>query len=101
MKQSFGRAKRTDYGNMLPMTIGLLQGSLKGNKKYRAKENSYSETILTRIEMVLGRDALGHLSTTDIWLLLSEAYYHDVGMALMANDIDSIFNAQKFFIRII
>lgn len=37
-KQSFGRAKRTDYGNMLPMTIGLLQGSLKGNKKYRAKE---------------------------------------------------------------
>ncbi len=68
---------------------------------YSLHDSSHSETILTRIEMVLGRDALGHLSTTDIWLLLSAAYYHDVGMALMANDIDSIFNAQKFFIRII
>jgi len=31
---------------MLPMTIGLLQGSLKGNKKYRAKENSYPVATL-------------------------------------------------------
>jgi len=26
------------------MIIGLLQGSLKGNKKYRAKENSYVDS---------------------------------------------------------
>lgn len=63
---------------------------------YSLHDSSHSETILTRIEMILGKDALSRLSITDIWLLLSSAYYHDVGMAMLASDIETIFTAQKF-----
>lgn len=59
-------------------------------------DDTHSETILSRIESLLGRDELKKLSITDIWLMLSAAYYHDVGMAMMASDIEAIFAEEKF-----
>lgn len=59
-------------------------------------DDSHSETILNRIESFIGVDELKKLSTTDIWLMLSAAYYHDLGMAVMAKDIEEIFADKKF-----
>lgn len=59
-------------------------------------DDTHSETILSRVESLLGREELKKLSITDVWLMLSAAYYHDVGMVMMANDIEEIFAEENF-----
>ena len=59
-------------------------------------DDSHSETILSRVESLIGKEELEKLSTTDVWLMLSAAYYHDVGMAVMADDLEKIFSDEKF-----
>jgi hypothetical protein len=44
---------------------------------------------------MIGADKFRNFSATDIWLLLSAAYYHDVGMSLRYNDINKIFTDEK------
>ena len=58
---------------------------------------SHSEAILNAVVRVLGKEAISTLGSVDLWLLLSAAYYHDIGMAVFANDIESAFNDREYF----
>lgn len=48
---------------------------------------SHSETILNNIINVLGKNVIGQMSSTDLWLILESAYCHDLGMVITADMI--------------
>lgn len=64
---------------------------------YSLHDSSHSEAILNYIARVLGEDAIASLSCADLWLLLLASYYHDLGMAVFAKDIETIFGDRTFF----
>ena len=64
---------------------------------YSLHDASHSETILNCIVRILGEKAVSELSCADLWLLLSAAYYHDLGMAVFAKDLEEILKNDKFF----
>lgn len=63
---------------------------------YSLHDSSHSESILTNIERVLGRRFIDSLSVSDLWLLLSAAYYHDCGMAVFSKDTTEALKNPKF-----
>lgn len=63
---------------------------------YSLHDASHSEAILTNIERVLGRQFLESLPVTDLWLLLSAAYYHDCGMAVFDKDVAGALKDKEF-----
>lgn len=63
---------------------------------YSLHDSSHSESILTNIERVLGRCFIDSLSVSDLWLLLSAAYYHDCGMAVFSKDTTEALKNPKF-----
>lgn len=63
---------------------------------YSQHDDTHSINILNAIEMVLGRNRVKLLSTSDLWLLLESAYFHDIGMALSEKEIRSMWKDQKF-----
>lgn len=63
---------------------------------YSQHDDTHSINILNAIEMVLGRNRVKLLSTSDLWLLLESAYFHDIGMALSENEIRNMWKDQKF-----
>lgn len=56
---------------------------------------SHAETIVSRIEMLLG-DRIETLSPTDTWLLLHASYTHDLGMVLQWKQIENVWNESEF-----
>lgn len=56
---------------------------------------SHAETIVARIEMLLG-DRIKTLSPTDTWLLLHACYTHDLGMVLQWKQIENMWNESEF-----
>lgn len=56
---------------------------------------SHAETIVARIEMLLG-DRIETLSPTDTWLLLHASYTHDLGMVLQWKQIENMWNEPEF-----
>lgn len=68
---------------------------------YSLHDASHSETILNNIVMVLGEDVIMKLSVVDLWLLLSAAYYHDLGMAVTADDKMEILKDGSEFVEYI
>lgn len=63
---------------------------------YSMHDSSHSEKILTSITRVLGKNYIDKLSDTDLWLLLSAAYYHDLGMAVFDKDVTDAFSNTDF-----
>ena len=63
---------------------------------YSLHDATHSETVLNCIVRILGEEALKSLGPVDLWLLLSSAYYHDVGMAVYADDIVATLNDEEF-----
>ena len=59
-------------------------------------DETHSETILDNIVNVLGKEVIGSLSCTDLWLLLESAYCHDLGMVITANKIQEAFKDGSF-----
>lgn len=47
---------------------------------YSDHSASHSQTIVSNINRLLGKERIGQLSATDTWLLLECAYRHDLGM---------------------
>lgn len=63
------------------------------NYPYFSKHDaSHSKTIITNIELFLGKERIQALSATDTIMLLICAYMHDYGMALDLEEIFSILN---------
>lgn len=57
---------------------------------YTDHSANHSRSILDSIGRIVGREALSSFSPTDLWLLLSSAYYHDIGMVLFNGRIKKI-----------
>ena len=56
---------------------------------------SHSQTIIDKIEMLLG-DRIKNLSPTDTWLILHAAYTHDLGMLLKMKDLEEAWKSEEF-----
>lgn len=58
-------------------------------------DDSHSQTIIDKIEMLLG-DRIRNLSPTDTWLILHAAYTHDLGMLLKMKDLEEAWKSEEF-----
>lgn len=56
---------------------------------------SHAETVVSKIEMLLG-ERIQNLSPTDTWLLLHAAYAHDLGMVLRWEQIKNVWESPEF-----
>ena len=56
---------------------------------------SHAETVVSKIEMLLG-DRIQQLSPTDTWLLLHAAYAHDLGMVIRWEQIKMVWESPEF-----
>lgn len=66
---------------------------------YTLHDRTHSEAILTNITRILGQKIFEeHFSSIDLWLLLCAAFYHDMGMAPFAPDLDKILKDEEFFL---
>ncbi|MBP1629530.1 MAG: hypothetical protein H6Q15_423 [Bacteroidetes bacterium] len=63
---------------------------------YSLHDSTHSDTIINNIVRIVGKDVIENFSAIDLWLLLSSAYYHDIGMAVFAKDFDKIFKGDDF-----
>ena len=63
---------------------------------YTRHDVSHCEAIITNIEMLLGEEAIRLLSPTDTWLLLHEAYLHDIGMVIECKRIEDNWESKEF-----
>lgn len=63
---------------------------------YSLHDESHSETIINCIERILGSENLDCLSSTDLWMMLCAAYYHDLGMVVYSDDYSSVFESDDF-----
>ena len=63
---------------------------------YSLHDATHSEKILSNICRILGENQIRGLSTTDIWMLLFVAYFHDIGMFVSRDDIIKTVNEKEF-----
>lgn len=63
---------------------------------YSLHDRTHSDTIINNIGRIVGVDTLKDFSAIDLWLILCSAYYHDIGMAVFANDKSEIFSSYSF-----
>lgn len=59
-------------------------------------DQSHSETIINNIVRIVGEDVIEKFTAIDIWLLLTSAYYHDIGMAIPADCIEETLKSKDF-----
>ncbi|MDC7718634.1 ATP-binding protein [Vogesella sp. DC21W] len=66
---------------------------------YSRHDSSHSRQIIVNIERMLG-DRIGHLTATDIWLILEAAYSHDIGMVVTYKQIQDMDTPEfKIFVQ--
>lgn len=63
---------------------------------YSLHDRTHSETIIYNIGRVIGMQTLEKMSSIDLWMILSAAYYHDMGMAVFSNEKISSFQDKDF-----
>ncbi|MDT8717619.1 ATP-binding protein [Clostridium sp. 19966] len=63
---------------------------------YSMHDHSHSETIINKIEMVLGEYGISQLGPTETWLMLQVAYLHDFGMLLQNTYIETEWCSAEF-----
>lgn len=63
---------------------------------YSLHDATHSETIVHRIEAVLGEKRIQKLYPTEIWLFLMSAYTHDIGMLISDKEIHKLWNSDDF-----
>lgn len=63
---------------------------------YSMHDKTHSIAILQNIEMVLGRERVGELNASNLWLLLEAAYSHDIGMSVDYKELCSIWESDDF-----
>ncbi len=84
------RVRKSDYKSYIATTIYDFQ-------HYSLHDESHSISILNSVELVLGRNRIKYLSTSDLWLLLECAYFHDIGMAMTHEDMKTLWAADENF----
>lgn len=63
---------------------------------YSRHDASHAETIIRRVEAVLGSERISKLYPTEIWLFLMSAYTHDLGMLITDEDVRKLWKSSKF-----
>lgn len=74
----------------------ILRNIMLSFPHYSRHDASHSETILRRIEAILGEDRITKLHPTETWLILMSAYTHDLGMLVYHEDICKAWKSQDF-----
>lgn len=79
------------------LTMGRILSQININfPHYSMHDESHSQAILNYVVRIVGIEIIREkFSSTDLWLLLSAAYYHDIGMVLLNKDL-SIFSDDGF-----
>lgn len=80
---------KDDLGNILRNVVILFP-------HYSRHDASHAETIVHRIEAVLGQERIAKLHPTEIWLFLMSAYTHDLGMLVKDEDTRKIWVSEEF-----
>lgn len=63
---------------------------------YSRHDASHSETILRRIEAVLGEKRIAKIQPTETWLILMSAYTHDLGMLVYHKELCNAWKSPDF-----
>ena len=63
---------------------------------YSLHDRTHSETIIYNIGRIVGMKTIEKMSSVDLWMILSAAYYHDMGMAVFSNEKISSFQDKDF-----
>lgn len=63
---------------------------------YSRHDASHAETILRRIESILGNERILKLPPTETWLILMSAYTHDLGMLINDQELREIWKSEEF-----
>lgn len=63
---------------------------------YSAHDASHSQSLISAIELILGETRILELSPADIWLILTAAQMHDIGMILPNEEIIELVNKPDF-----
>lgn len=78
---------------LVPRALSLIAGIFP---HYSMHDQSHSETIINNIVRIVGEDVIEKFTAIDIWLLLTSAYYHDIGMAIPADCIEEALKSKDF-----
>lgn len=78
---------------LVPRALSLIAGIFP---HYSMHDQSHSETIINNIVRIVGEDVIEKFTAIDIWLLLTSAYYHDIGMAIPADRIEEALKSKDF-----
>lgn len=78
---------------LVPRALSLISGIFP---HYSMHDQSHSETIINNIIRIVGIDTIETFTAIDIWLLLTSAYYHDIGMAIPADKIEAALTNNEF-----
>lgn len=78
---------------LVPRALSLIAGIFP---HYSMHDQSHSETIINNIVRIVGEDVIEKFTAIDIWLLLTSAYYHDIGMAIPADRIEETLKSKDF-----
>lgn len=74
----------------------ILRNIILSFPHYSRHDDSHSETILRRIEAILGEERIAKLHPTETWLILMSAYTHDIGMLVYHEDICNAWKSPEF-----
>jgi hypothetical protein len=85
-KESGGQEYYTQWCAKKNVISSLLSTIPQYFPHYSLHDATHSETILRNIELFVGEAAIKKLSIVDLWLLLTSAYCHDLGMLVDADD---------------
>lgn len=78
---------------LVPRALSLIAGIFP---HYSMHDQSHSETVINNIVRIVGEDVIEKFTAIDIWLLLTSAYYHDIGMAIPADRIEETLKSKDF-----
>ncbi|WP_083378095.1 ATP-binding protein [Acidaminococcus timonensis] len=63
---------------------------------YSLHDASHSDTVLMRMEQLLGEKRIAQIGATETWLLLMSAYTHDLGMLIQEDELVKIWDSEPF-----
>lgn len=63
---------------------------------YSEHNEGHSEAIISSIERILGEEGIKALSVADVWMILTCAYMHDIGMVTTDEEVRTAWKTKEF-----
>ena len=99
LKKTEGKRSRILYNQWqiakeyVPQVLGVISQVFP---HYSLHDSTHSDTIINDIGRIVGIETLEKMSAIDLWLILSAAYYHDIGMSIFGIEKKEIFQSEDF-----